>query len=530
MTSAVFLLAMVLQTGQGTLVDIEIDCDSVTGRLRSLQGMNCGPMAALPEGADLTEQFRAVAVDYVRTHDVRRDPPNGRPWDLDFIFPDSLADPDSAASYCFAPADSQIQAIIGAGGRPYVRLGYSWESTVKYVPAGRRRLWAEICRHVVMHYNEGWAGGFHFDIRYWEVWNEPNFSQFWTGTQEEFFALYDTVARVLKTHDPNLQVGGPGTAGAPAQWLLEFLEYCSTRSVPLDFVSWHLYGDTTRLEPYDVVRAARVVSRLIGHSGLAIPNHLSEWNAAGLSPCPLYHNARGAAYTASVLGFLQDTDVEVALRYRANSNRDTIGDKDQATWYLDGRYKKPAYAFLGHRRLLETPLRLFATGSDTAGYAVVAGRSDDGRVVTVLISDVKSGHAGYALTAQDLPWPDSAFTYSRYELDSTHDFVLAEQWSGTGAVFKTEETLAAPGVHVLRLTAGVPGLAEGGDRNASRPGVLEGERSGPGRPGVYAITGRRVRRWPPGPAADNRDALQGLPAGCYFIRARGRTVKVLKHE
>lgn len=527
---ALVLVSVVLRPAGAQQVDLEVDCDSVTGLLRSLQGMNCGPMAVLPEGADLTEQFRAVAVDFVRTHDVRRNPPLSRPWDLDFIFPDSLADPDSPASYRFAPADSQVRAIVGAGCRPYIRLGYSWESTVKYVPPHRRRPWAEVCRHVVMHYNEGWAGGYQYDIRHWEVWNEPNFAQFWIGTQEEFFALYDTVARVLKGHDPDLVVGGPGTAGAPAEWLHDFLSYCRTRSVPLDFVSWHHYGDTARLEPYDVVRTARVVSRLLEQVGLAIPHHLTEWNAAGQSPCPLYHNAQGAAYTASVLGFLQDTDVEIAHRYRANSNRDTVGDKDHATWYLDGRYKKSAYAFLGHKRLLETPFRLDATGGDTSGYALVAGRSGDGRAVTVLVSDVKSVHQGYSLTVRQLPWPDTVFSCSRYELDSTHDFVLTEQWSESGTEFATEETLVAPAVHLLRLTAGPPGVAEDGGGVVPLHGAAPGARGGSGGFGVYATTGRRLRPCAAESAPNCRDLLRGLPAGCYFIRMRSRTVKTLKPD
>ncbi|MBI4578450.1 MAG: hypothetical protein HY718_02035 [Planctomycetes bacterium] len=34
--------------------------------------------------------------------------------------------------------------------------------------------WAKICVNIIRHYNEGWADGFHYNIRYWEIWNEPN--------------------------------------------------------------------------------------------------------------------------------------------------------------------------------------------------------------------------------------------------------------------------------------------------------------------------------------------------------------------
>ena len=42
-----------------------------------------------------------------------------------------------------------------------------------------------------MHYNQGWANGFHDNIRYWEFWNEADLSIFWTETPEQFYRLYE---------------------------------------------------------------------------------------------------------------------------------------------------------------------------------------------------------------------------------------------------------------------------------------------------------------------------------------------------
>ena len=36
------------------------------------------------------------------------------------------------------------------------------------------RKWAQICEHIIRHYNEGWADGHKWDIRYWEIWNEAD--------------------------------------------------------------------------------------------------------------------------------------------------------------------------------------------------------------------------------------------------------------------------------------------------------------------------------------------------------------------
>ena len=62
-----------------------------------------------------------------------------------------------------------------------------------------------------MHYNQGWARGFHDGIRYWEFWNEPD-GLFWSGTPQQFYALYEKTARALKSVDPTLKVGGDGKA------------------------------------------------------------------------------------------------------------------------------------------------------------------------------------------------------------------------------------------------------------------------------------------------------------------------------
>jgi xylan 1,4-beta-xylosidase len=77
-----------------------------------------------------------------------------------------------------------------------------------------------------------------------EVWNEPNLD-FWAGVpkQATYFELYDHTARDLKSVDERIQVGGPATAAAA--WVPAFLAHCKQQSVPVDFVSTHVYGNDT---------------------------------------------------------------------------------------------------------------------------------------------------------------------------------------------------------------------------------------------------------------------------------------------
>jgi xylan 1,4-beta-xylosidase len=77
---------------------------------------------------------------------------------------------------------------------------------------------------------------------YFEVWNEPNLSGFWTGGQDGYFHLYETTARALKDEDSKIRVGGPSTAGMG--WIPELLTFCKERKVPIDFISSHSYAAT----------------------------------------------------------------------------------------------------------------------------------------------------------------------------------------------------------------------------------------------------------------------------------------------
>src|ERR1035437_393123 len=56
---------------------VSIDASNVTGTIRSLQGVNLGPLSSRPGGPDLSKQYKDIGVSFVRTHDF-----NG-PTDID---------------------------------------------------------------------------------------------------------------------------------------------------------------------------------------------------------------------------------------------------------------------------------------------------------------------------------------------------------------------------------------------------------------------------------------------------------------
>lgn len=468
---------------------VSVEAGNVIGTIRNLQGVSLGPLSARPGALDLTKQYRDIGVQMVRTHDF------DGPTDINMIrkgqvvegtiFPDWNADPEKPESYGFGPSDRIIQGIIDSGAQVYYRLGRSFTADPT-VPHDFDKF-ANICKHVVMHYNGGWGGGYHFNIRYWELWNEPNIAQDWTpgdyfpipwgAPAMKFFQLYDKVVHALKDYDPTLKVGACGMAEGQRESMFRegFIQYCADHKLPLDFFSWHHYSNDSS-DPYDFVRVANVVRGILDENGFQnAENHCSEWNlsdtgAASQSPTQGQASMAAAAFTASALIYMQDA-LHQALYYSGTAG-------GMGMFERDGTYRKKAYAFKANGKMLNTPQRLGVSGTDTYGFAVLAGRSADGKMVQVLISNYEilqpegppmqtaprgshglarrkgihyGNNRGYDLTVSDLPWGDREFSVQRYRISDKENLDLVGESSGKGGNLALSNPLPPPGIELIVL-------------------------------------------------------------------------------
>ncbi len=272
--------------------------------------------------------------------------------------------------------------IHASGADIYYRVGRSWGADIE--PPVDFDKYASVVKHIAMHYNQGWANGFHYDIRYWEFWNEPD-GLFWSASPEQFYRLYEKTARALKSIDPTLKVGGVGLAD-PAHvspFREGLLDYCAAHTVPLDFYSWHTYAIDSA-DPYDAPRLAKRFRELLDAHGFPkAESVLSEWN---LTPdftqaeMDELRSAHNAAFIDSVLSYIQDVPLDGAIFYRGDAAWMGLFD-------LQGDYYKTAYAFKAMGQMQDTPKRLAVKGTDTFGFAALAGLSADGNTLQVLISN-----------------------------------------------------------------------------------------------------------------------------------------------
>lgn len=96
--------------------------------------------------------------------------------------------------------------------------------------------WAEAAEAFARHFRESGIR-----IGYHEVWNEPDFGEFFRGTREEFFEMYKAAAVGMRRGNADATIGGPGLAFS-SWWAGPFVRFVEKNEIPLDFISFHSIG------------------------------------------------------------------------------------------------------------------------------------------------------------------------------------------------------------------------------------------------------------------------------------------------
>lgn len=318
--------------------DATIDFAKPAGKIKPLHGVNGGPFKYGDHQAPLDLYHAEAGFPHTRLHDANWPHPDA--VDIHTIFPIFDLNPDDPKNYYFEKTDDYIAPIIKNKSEVIFRLGVSIEHVTHYHnhPPKDYAKWAKICTNIIRHYNDGWANGFHYNIKYWEIWNENSLERMWSGTAGDYFRLYETAAKAIKKYNPALKVGGPAAAGVQPEHNIQikpFLEYCRDHSVPLDFFSWHRYSSI----PEDLITDARLARTLLDNYGFKnTENHLNEWHfiqswsvlgtTLGTRDTVDYSTVEaafaktvgpeGAVFSASALMLFQDAPVDVANFYCAD--------------------------------------------------------------------------------------------------------------------------------------------------------------------------------------------------------------------
>lgn len=358
-----------------------VDFTRELGKIKPMHAINNVP--CLPYDTNENNLFvklQEAGVPYARLHDTGGMFGGSHYVDIENIFPNFDADESDPASYDFAFTDRMMEEMIKYGIQPFYRLGSTIENfhflkSYHIYPPKDFHKWARICEGIVRHYNEGWADGYHFNIKYWEIWNEPENSPnidenpMWKGTPEQFFEMYEITAKHLKSQFPNIKVGGYGHCGFYAidpnnffkaalssrrteyfiTFMEQFLEHCRKTNAPLDFFSWHSYGDVE-----DNIRYAAYARKRLEEYGYGnIEVFLNEWNP----DITVKGTLRDATNIAACMCAMQKTSTDMCMYYDGQITSIYCGLFD----FTAHDVYKAYYAFYAFHKLYQLGREVFSS-------------------------------------------------------------------------------------------------------------------------------------------------------------------------
>lgn len=233
--------------------------------------------------------------------------------------------------YNWQYVDELFDFLQSIGMKPFVELGFmpnalaSGKHTIFWykanvTPPKDYAKWEAFIAAFVRHVTERYGAQ---EVRSWyfEVWNEPNLTGFWMGStggktndefaptaRAEYYKLYETSVRAVKSVDASYRVGGPATAGSG--WIDETLAHCTEKKLPLDFVSTHSYatmsgyldengsaGTVFSPDRNAITGEVKSVRARIDRSAFAKSElHYTEWSSSYTPSDPLHDSYHSAAF------------------------------------------------------------------------------------------------------------------------------------------------------------------------------------------------------------------------------------------
>ena len=407
------------------------DFNKKTGKIKPMHGIGQPPFIGVKN--DMMHYVGEAGMPYSRLHDVGG-PYGGNMYvDIHNVFRDFDKDENDPASYDFTFTDWLLNEIVKQGAEPIYRLGETIENfhyikAYRIFPPKDPKKWARICEHIIKHYNYGWADGFHMNIKYWEIWNEPDNAktnsenQMWHGTREEFFELYTVTAKHLKAvFGDEIKVGGYATCGFrhilsdPEKYGVNceksedacyssensknfidffeaFFDHIKREKAPIDFFSWHSYLTTE-----NTLVAAEYLDRRLNEFGYGgLETQLNEWNnvcedrgdpTVATEIAVLQRGTpMAAAKTVSMMCAMQNTKTKLLCYY----------DAQVGLSYYQGMFNpftqrpEPLYhAFIAFNELYKLGNQVYSSENKDGVYTLAA--EADGKRAVIITNTGSSG-------------------------------------------------------------------------------------------------------------------------------------------
>ncbi|MCD6367145.1 MAG: T9SS type A sorting domain-containing protein, partial [Bacteroidales bacterium] len=408
--------------------DFSVDLNQSEGSFKNLFSSNGIGPGNLLQPYNHIQKFQELGIDYVRTHDFQT------AFDYSVIFPDTSQDPLDSTAYNFHTTDSCITDIIDAGGKVFYRFGESAHYPVdNNQPPADMDKFAQVCVQIIKHYNDGWDNGFNYNLDHFEIWNEPDLFDFWSGTINDYIRLYRTTSKKIKQYNPTLKVGGPCVANVFNEGFFKiFLDSAATYNLPIDFISYHFYYHPNPYYFKYVNEYTRQKAESYGLTGLEYYN--TEWNSYLFSYDTFsdwgMDDPLNAASLVSAMNYMQNSTIDNFFRYALDN------------WWFgmvswDNQWRYSGLAMRSVYQLMNNNIRIEATGSDTLGTTIMASKNNTDDLVQILVADNSSLSSGYNLVFNNIA-PGYIYDYEIYRIDSLKKY----EWVYSGTITESDSIIS----------------------------------------------------------------------------------------
>ncbi|TFH01835.1 MAG: hypothetical protein E4H13_03825, partial [Calditrichales bacterium] len=211
--------------------------------------------------------------------------------------------------YNWQETDAAFAAALSKGITPFVTLGGANKLYSSPIKGKDQRLiaiygqnpapptssesalkaWLKFVREAVSRYKD--------QIKYWEVWNEPNHHHYWGDNPDgkEYGKLLRETALVIKEIDPEARIIGGAMAGLDPDFTDDFLS--AGTSDLIDIITYHNYGAIPEERIYLAVKVREVINRYnprieLWQGECGYPSHSSTRDYRGISPWGLLIQAK----------------------------------------------------------------------------------------------------------------------------------------------------------------------------------------------------------------------------------------------
>ena len=366
-------------------VNVQVHADQPDGTIAPIWnyfGYDEPNYSYAPNGRKLLKELAALGPEpaYIRVHNLLTtgDGSASLKWGSTNVYTE---DAQGKPVYSWTILDRIFDSFHESGVKPLVEIGFMPEALSTHPEPYRHNFpqgsiytgwayppkdyqkWAEVVFQFVHHLRERY-GDAEVKTWLWEVWNEPDI-EYWKGTPQEYFKLYDFSVDAVLRALPAARVGGPDSTGPAnpkaAEFLRAFLDHCAHQTnyvtgkvgSRLDFISFHPKGSPKWLGDHVQMGISRQLSAI--EQGFQImasfpeyrrtPIVLGESDPEGCAACSARSNPQNsyrngplyAVYTAETLN-------QIFFLF----NREHVNFLGAVTWAFE--FEEQAY-FEGFRTL-----------------------------------------------------------------------------------------------------------------------------------------------------------------------------------